>query len=167
MPPASVRAVLSAVTELVAERLAAGEPTRVQGLGTFAPRWHRERVLRRVSDGRRMAVDGSWRATFQPANPVRNRLRALTPQYHRDPEHQQAWRLAEALIGDLALYQASQVPLDLPEDAAGLEATCAAAFGGSWERARQRYLTETPDAVRATRDHLADAARRRFGADED
>lgn len=166
LPRAQVRRVVEALVGAVTDAVARGEDVPVAGLGTFGSRWGGERTVRSVHDGRKLALDGQYRPVFRPASALRDALRSRTPQLMRDPGHQRAWRLAEALVGDLALYHGHLAPTGLPADAppADVHARCADAFGESWARVRASWDAQTPEAVRAARDHLAHAARRRWAS---
>lgn len=162
LSPDQARRCLRAVTDLVNDRLASEESIRVVGLGTFRPRWRQGRVVRSVSDGRRVALDGRWLASFEPSNGLRLRLAARTPQYFREPAHQKAWRLAETLVGDLTLYHSAKLPSGLPDDPLAAEAMLLDTYDAAWRAARTRFEAEVPLEVREVRDHLLDAAQRRL-----
>lgn len=163
LPRAAVRTVLGAFVEEAEAELVAGEAVTLPGLGTLDRHWDAERTLRSVRDGRKLVLDGRWRPTFRPSERLRSALREQTPQLLRDPAHQRAWRLAETLVSDLALYHAAAVPTLAPDlDAPAVDARCASAFGPAWARARTTWAEQTPAEVRNVRDHLALAARRRW-----
>lgn len=164
VPTAQARRVLAAFVATATEALVRGDDVHVPGLGALHSRWEDERTLRSVRDGRKLALDGHFRPVFRPAAPLRDALRARTPQVMRDPAHQRAWRLAETLVGDLALYHGRLAPAGLPADATpgDVHARCTVAFGDAWTRVCLAWESQTPDAVRAARDHLAHAARRRW-----
>lgn len=164
LPRAQVRRVLVAFVATATDTLARGEDVQVPGLGTFGSRWEGERTLRSIRDGRKLALDAHFRPVFRPAAALRDAMRTRTPQVMRDPAHQQAWRLAETLVGDLALYHGRLAPAGLPDDAAPslVHARCASSFGDAWTRVCASWEAQTPESVRAARDHLAYAARRRW-----
>ncbi len=161
---AATRAVLAAFVDEVEDTLLFGEAVTVPGLGTITSHWEPERTLRSIKDGRKVAIDGRYRPTFRPAGRLRAAMRDRTPQLLKDPAHQRAWRLAETLVGDLALYHAAAAPKDLAEDTelSEVDTRCARALGPAWTRARRTLDEQTPPEVRAVRDHLALAARRRW-----
>ncbi|MDP2316945.1 MAG: HU family DNA-binding protein [Pseudomonadota bacterium] len=167
-PYATTRAVLDVLLEEVAARLAFGEPVSLPGIGVLDGRWAPERVVRSVHDGRKVAIDARYQPTFRPSAHLREVLRSRSPQMLQDPAHQRAWRLAEAVIGDLALYHEQDAPRDLKGDTdlATVNARCARSLGDAWTRARRTHDDQTSPAVREARDHLALAARRRW-ADAD
>ncbi len=166
LPTKTTRAALDAFVALVHDALAHGEDVHVHGLGTFSSRWEPERTLRSVKDGRKLAIDGRHYPTFRPSAGLRTRVRARTPQVLRGEAHQRAWRLAEALVGDLDLYNQKDAPGNLtPEtNPTEVELRCATALGAAWARARQTWCDQTPAEVREARDHLAVAARKRWAS---
>lgn len=166
VPRTTARAVLAALADQALETLSSGEPVTLPGLGVLEPRWVEERALRSVQDGRKLAIDGHYRAGFRPSTRLRGALRERTPQVLKDPAHQTAWRLAETLVADLDLYHGASAPREIPgrlslED---VDARCAACFGSAWGRARRTYEEHTPASVREARDHLALAARKRWAS---
>lgn len=165
VPKSTAQAVLDAFLDEVQSSIVDGASVTLRGIGTLDRRWEEERSLRSIKDGRKMALDGRWRPVFRASGALREALREQTPQLMRDPAHQRAWRLAETLVADLNLYHAAAVPKDLDSlpDLGAVEARCAQALGGAWTRARRTWEEQTPAAVRTARDHLAVAARRRWG----
>jgi len=163
MSQAELRRALQAVSEVAARTLAEGAPVRLPGLGTLQPRQLSARTIRSVSDMRRMRLGERWSLRFRPARPLREAVAARAPQHWREPAHQEAWRMSEALISDLALYHVAQVPR-LAEHASdeAVHRACAEAFGGLWAQVVDSYRQSVPDTVRATSDHLAAAARTRW-----
>jgi integration host factor subunit beta len=163
-----IREILGVTVEIAAEALGDGESVSLQDLGRLDCRWRGPTIVRSVSDGRRMRVDGRWVPDFRPSSVLCERLEARTPQYWRDPEHQNAWRVAEALVGDVALYDPESAPEGIgaedPDDQ--VHAKCAEAFGPSWTRARQGYDSRVSQAVRLCRDYLAIVARSRWARAE-
>ncbi|MES2638931.1 MAG: HU family DNA-binding protein [Myxococcota bacterium] len=167
-PRQTTRSVLDALRTEIEERLSAGESVTLPGVGTLTSQWIEPRTLRSIRDGRKVAIDGRYRATFRPATQLRATLRDRTPQTLLDPAHQRAWRLAETLVSDVALYHESATPQGVyaSTELVEVDARCAQAFGLAWARARRTLDAQTPPEVRAARDHLAIAARRRWATVE-
>lgn len=161
--PSTVRAVCKSLVEVLTEEIQAGRTARLPGLGSFWSAWQPERTMRSVSDGHRLVLDGRHVARFRAATALKDALRELTPQPLADPEHQRAWRLAEALVGDLVLYNPNTRPaLSGVTEPNAVHSACASTFGNGWEQARARFEREIPATVRVERDHLSMAAVRRF-----
>lgn len=143
------------------------DPTRrivLRGIGTLSATWTEPRVVRSPRDRRRIYVDGRWRLRFRVSEALRKRVEARSPQLWRAPEHQAAWRLAETLVADLALYHPDQCPtLRGAISDAEVHEQAASALGNHWQRAVRAYETDVPEGVRQACDHLASAARRRWG----
>lgn len=159
---ADARAVLLAAGEAMLQELGEGDVVPLPGLGRLRPVWRGERVIRSVQDGRKLALDGQWVAQFRPARGLTDVLEARSPRLLRDPEHQRAWRLAEALAADLRSYFPDVRPNFGPDgDAAQLESACILAYGASWVRARSRFDKDVSESIRAQRDYLILAIRRR------
>lgn len=162
----AVRDILRAMMQVVANAVVHGDEDSVhlRGLGTIERRWRQPRKVRLVSDGRQVQLDGRYSIVFKPARGLRGRLAGLTPQLWRDPAHQAARRLAEALVGDLELYHSFQVPTDLSWelDGAGVRQRCRKAFGPLWERVESTYAGQVPGDVHQEFDHLARVALRRW-----
>lgn len=160
---ASVRRVLDAAVEVMAEQLLDGETVGIKGIGTLTRRWSKGRTLRSVANGRRMWVGGRHTVRFKPSSTLRKRFEDQGDQSWRSPEHQAAWRLAETLIADLELYAPQQVPEDLDEqmDLDQVRSLCAASFGEDWKRAWETWHERVaPEVVHAA--HFTRAARRRW-----
>lgn len=159
------RAVLDAATELICARVGAGEVVPLPGLGRLAPVWRKERVIRGVADGRKLALDGHWDVEFRPGRELRETLESRSPRLLKTPEHQAAWRLAEALAADLRNYF-PQARLEISPDSTPeqVASACLLAYGAAWSRARSRFDHDVPESVRAQRDYLILAVRRRARA---
>lgn len=162
--PAQARAVLEALSAEALDALAGGEELPLRGVGALGSRWRRPRALRSVSTSQKLVLDGRFVPHFRPSAALRERLAARTPQRWRDARHQEAWALAEALVGDLALYHGAQAPanLDLDELDAEVHDRCLESFGGLWSQVQRTFQGEVSPEVRAEVDHLAQAARRRW-----
>lgn len=164
IPESRVRQVLRAEADLMVEALAQGDKVSLHGVGTICSRWRPAAQLRAIGDRRKVRIDGRWVARFRPAARLRGVLLARTPQLWRDPAHQAAWRVAETLIGDLALYHAAKAPAGLAPDAdpAAVDEACLASFGPIWTRCRATWDGKVPPEVRAATDYLCLAARARW-----
>lgn len=163
IPRDQIKEVLDALTSMVVEALAQGEEVSLRGLGAFGARWQQPRSLRSVQDQRRLVLDGRWVPRFRPASALREALLQRSPQRWRDPRHQAAWRLAEALVGDLDLYQHARAPqLDEDTPLPMVASICAVAFGATWERVIQTWNAQVPDEIRADGDHLLRVAQQRW-----
>lgn len=165
MPQSRTKLVLDTLIEVLVERVAEGDKVVLWGLGTLYSRWNESRTLRSISDGRRIRIDGRWAPQFRPSTRLRTLLAQRSPQHWRDPDHQNAWKVAETLVGDLALYHPDQAPA-LEED---VEFTtvidaCEESFGPLWQRVRLTYESQVPRNVRLTADYLGMAARARWAA---
>lgn len=161
---AQARAVLEAFVQLSADALEAGRNVPLRGLGTLSSVWRAPRTLRSVANARRLMLDGRFVPVFKPSSRLRERMASRTPQRWKDTRHQEAWRLAEALVGDLGLYHGGQAPtrLSAEELDAEVHAACAESFGPLWSHVVETYEAAVPSEVRAELDHLAHAARRRW-----
>ncbi|MCB9664127.1 MAG: HU family DNA-binding protein [Alphaproteobacteria bacterium] len=161
--PAVAREVLRSFVTVSREALVAGERVAVPGLGTLAPRWRAGRTVRHVRTGRKLSYDGRFVAHFAPSSALRQALAARSPQPLKDAAHQQARRLAEALVGDIDLYHRGQVPTLPP--GTGVEAVdvlCVERLGPVWTAARGTWDERVPERVRGARDWLAESALRRW-----
>lgn len=167
LPRSTVRVAMVTLVAVIREALGQGEDVHLTGLGTFDSRWERERTVRSIRDGQKLVVDGRWHPAFRASSSLRAHVRARTPQVLKDAAQQRAWRLAEALVGDLQLYHWRDAPAGLTPDTdpVDVDAQCARALGPAWVRARQTWSEQTPAEVQASRDHLALAARRRWVTD--
>lgn len=165
-PQQTVRDVLATCADEVQEALVRDDRVRFAGLGTFEPRWHKERVVRDIGSGRRTAIDGRRIVRFRPSTGLKDALASTAARDLRDPDHQSAWRLAEALIGDIDLYHAARTPDDLrsTHDDLEVERICTHALGDAWRRARETYSERVAPGVHDRRDYLADVARKRWCA---
>lgn len=159
------RAVLHALAQVVLDEAARGQVVQLPEIGRLRPIWRNERVIRAVLDGRKIALDGRWAVEFRPGPRLKQLMDERSPQLLRDPEHQRAWRLAEALAADLRIYHPqSMLSVTRQMQPEELESACLLAFGSAWSRARARFDNEIPESVRAHRDYLQAAVRRRARA---
>ena len=128
---AATQRVLDALVAEMSDALAEGGAVSLPRVGSISSSWRESRTLRSIGDGRKILLDGRYVARFRPAQGLRERLTGRTPQNWKSPQHQQAWRLAETLIGDLALYHPESVPKDVraEDPAEAVEARCASSFG--------------------------------------
>lgn len=162
---AEVGRVLEATTAVCIDAVQQGDSVPLGGLGSLRPRLLRPRTIRSIADMRRMRLGRRWTVRFRPSTRLRRALGSLASQDWRQPEHQQAWRLAETLVADLDLYHGKLAPELAPQAGDELVHTaCESAFGGLWIRVRDSYCTRIPPHVRSRQDYLADAARQRWAA---
>lgn len=159
-----VRNVLAAIGDVAVEELVEGGTIPVPRVGRISATWRAATVIRSVSSARRMFVDGRYVARFKPSSDLREALANRAPQHWRDPAHQAAWRHAETLVADLALYHGASAPHDLPAEAPPeqVDAACKAAFGSLWDQTRRAWAERTPPAVLESADHLARSALKRW-----
>lgn len=162
---AAVSRVLSALGEVVHTSVAEGETVPIPSVGKIVTSWRGPRVLRQVKNGRKMRIGGRYVAQLRPSGKLKETAANRTDQSWRDPAHQKAWRLAETLIGDLALYHEDKIPqLADDQDLRSVEDACASALGDAWRRARTTYESDVPSPVRAAKDHLAQTAREHWSS---
>lgn len=157
---AAVSRVLAALGQVVQDAVAEGVEVPIPAVGKIVTTWRGPRVLRQVSNGRKMRIGGRFVPQLRPSGKLKETAANRTDQSWRDPAHQKAWRLAETLIGDLALYHEDGLPSldgDL-EDMRAVDAACESALGDAWRRARSTYEKDVPNDVRRTTDHLAQTA---------
>lgn len=166
LPATTVRGVLDAAVDVITEQLAAGQAVRLNRLGTLATRLTPARTVRSVANSRKLHIGERYLVRFRPTRHLREAANSSRPALWRQPEHQAAWRLAETLVADLALYHRTQEPRGIGGTLSDGEvrAACASAFGRPWGEAERSYIERVPEEVRAAHDHLADAARRRWSA---
>jgi integration host factor subunit beta len=167
LPAKTIRQVMDAFVEITLESVTNGEDVRVRRIGTISRRWRNPSVRRSISDQRKMMLDGRWVPRFRPATELRDTLAGLTDQSWKDPRHQAAWNLAEALVGDLLLYHAELAPSCKQSVAPdSLERRCAEAFGPYWDRVVQTFRRDVPEDVRQGRNYLGVVARRHLAPTE-
>ncbi|MCB9676416.1 MAG: HU family DNA-binding protein [Alphaproteobacteria bacterium] len=135
----TTRAVLVALVEVARERLASGDSVALRGLGTLERRWSKGRVVRGISDKRRMWIGGHFVPRFKPSTTLREAL--ASDESWRSETHQRAWRLAETLIDDLDLYHKGLAPSGIASDLApeAVEERCAEAFGSHWDQVSRTW----------------------------
>ena len=157
---AATRAILEEFIHTTHEALAEGDTVRLRGLGSFSSSWRAGRTFRSVRDSRLIKVDGRYNARFRSAKALRERLANLSPQHMQDPRHQEAWRVASALVGDLDLYHGDRAPklLRAQQAPSDVRARCSTCFGSLWQSVVETYETKVPSDVRDQRDHLAEVA---------
>ncbi|MEZ4320316.1 MAG: HU family DNA-binding protein [Myxococcota bacterium] len=157
------REVLNAFVDVSTQQIVDGERVVVRGLGTLGTRWVGSRTLRSVSDGRKLRLDGRHVAQFRPSRSLKQSLVKQSPQLWRDERHQKAWKVAETLVADLALYHPTQAPkLDADAPSTTIQDACSASFGPLWARVRTTYEAQVPAEIRASKDYLALAAHSRW-----
>ncbi len=166
LDPQLIRDVLGVAMEVSVAALARGEEVNLRRLGTLKTTWRAQQVVRSIHHERRMLIGGRYTVRFQPSRGLKQQVAARTPQHWRSEAHQSAWRLAETLISDLAMYHRERAPRDLDPELpdAQVDARCRAAFGALWDGARRALGQGVPEQVRAEVDYLAQAARRRWAA---
>lgn len=164
LPREDVKRTLDALRAVIEEVLSSGGEVQLRGLVTIGARWTEARALRSVSDQQRLVLDGRWAPRLRAADTLRAVLMRRSPQRWRDPRHQAAWRLADALVGDLDLYHRAQVPaLDPSASFADIARDCADAFGTTWERVLATWTEQIPAEVREEGQQLLRVALQRWG----
>lgn len=160
----TTRRILDTMAEVLVSRIAAGEEVTLRRVGTLGGAWRPPRQMRSIADRRTIRVDGRFVPRFRPAEALRRALTARTPQLSRGPEHQEAWRVAETLVGDLDLYHSADAPRGMKADTnpETVHVACDIAFGTLWQQVVETYESEVPEAVRMQHDYLAEAALRRW-----
>jgi nucleoid DNA-binding protein len=166
LTPTQVTRVLRALEVEVVDAVAAGEPVSLGAIGRFSVKWRDSRTFRSVADFRKIVVDGRYAVHFRVGKRLRDAAASRTPQYWRDPRHQQAWRISETLLGDLALYHRERAPRGIPADDTLAEAVLQDAFGDAWSNVRRAYEAKVPEDVRSQLDHVLRSARARWGSSE-
>lgn len=161
VPRTQVRAVLKALAEETREQLQSGENVSVRGLGTWSRAFRKGRVVRSVSNRRKMWIGGRHRVRFRPTRSLQEAIDQGDAAW-RSEDEQKAWRLAETLLDDLELYHADQVPdsLDAAADASTVEDACRKAFGAAWEQAEHTWDSRFGDRVKTR--YLGLVAQRRW-----
>lgn len=158
-----VRSVLDAFEQAALDALGRGEEVSLKGIGKLDVKEQSPRAIRRIDDQRKFYLGRRFKARLRAAAPLKRALETLTPGDWRDPAHQAAWRKAETLVGDLALYHGARAPeLDPEQPRAELRTQLASAFGSVWDRVVRSYDSEVPVAVRDGSDLLVEAALRRW-----
>lgn len=160
----TVREVLRTMVDVSLSALTEGEEVHLHGLCTVSSRWQEPRTLRSVHDQQTLLLNGRFVPRLRPAARLRRHLADRTPQHWRDPAHQNAWRVAQTLIDDLALYSAGAEPaLTTDSPHADVHRACAVTFGPLWNQVLHTYNREIPEPIRQEYDHLAHAARQQWG----
>ncbi|MEZ4316259.1 MAG: HU family DNA-binding protein [Myxococcota bacterium] len=164
VPRETTRKVLVSFIRVATRWLGESRDVQLRGFGTFTSRMASSRVVRSVSDQRKMYVGARLVARFKTAAGLRQALASSGDDGWRTPEHQAAWRLAETLIGDLDLYHGNDAPEDLEGSlgAPQVEAACAKAFGAAWRQVESSYAERVPRGVIDETHYLGIAARRRW-----
>jgi DNA-binding protein HU-beta/integration host factor subunit alpha len=163
LPKDQVRVVLDAASDETLQAIARGEAVRLGKLVTLESVIRSPKVIRSVSDARKVLVGERATVKVRPSAALQRAAASRVNESWRDPAHQEAWRLAEALVGDFELYRWA----DLPKvDAEGAEellrARCREALGEAWRQAEERFDASVPEEVRSQRNYLLDAVRRRW-----
>ena len=156
------RKALEAMRSAVTQELSQGGRVVIFGLGSLSTRQRSARSIRNVRDFRKMYIGERTSVVFKPASALKRAVAGGEAVWKR-PEHQAAWRMAEALVGDLALYHGDRAPSGLAEQAdEAARSRCGEAFGELWQRVLESYAAEVPETVRQEHDYLAGAARGRW-----
>ena len=167
LPREEVKRTLEALRAVIEDVLTLGGEVNLRGLFTIGARWTEPRSVRSVSDRQRLVLDGRWAPRLRPSDGLRDLLMQRSPQRWRDPRHQVAWRLADALIGDLDLYHRAQVPvIDRRATLDDIARDCAQAFGPTWDRVLTTWTEQIPAEVREEGQHLLHVARQRWGVED-
>lgn len=166
LPKAAVRRVLAATSAEVRSALMGGDTAAIAGLGRFDVLQRPARAIRSVTDSRKLLVGPRHSARFRASGAMRDAVAHLDDPTWSSPEVQTAWRTAETLVGDLALYHGAQAPQSLDEDAPDevVLNVCSKAFGPMWGQVERTFSERVDAAVRERKDLLASAARRRFAS---
>lgn len=163
LPITSVRKILQTAMEVSVEALTRGEEVPLRGVGVLSARWKPPRVVRSVANRRKLRIDGRFVPRFQPSRSLRQALVERTEQTWRDPAHQEAWRVAETLVGDLDLYHPDKAPrLAGDEEHEDVHKVCARSFGRLWNQVETRFAGQVPENIRVHGDYLAQAALARW-----
>lgn len=159
VPKKDTQRVLTALVHETLDALTQNDEVLVRGLGTFETRWRAHRVLRSVSSGAAIRLDGRYVPRFKPSTRLRRILAAQTPQLWQDPTHQAALDVADGLFAALP-------PVPPPRDIEGdealteIDALAAAAWGAAWTSARAQFTAQVPAEVREVRDYLTVVVRK-------
>lgn len=159
---ASISRVLRALAEVATDCVVQGDELRLSQIGTVSSRRRAPTVVRGIHNGRRMLLGERFVPSFKPAVALRRAAARRAPQHWRDPAHQDAWRLAESLIGDLELYHSARPEIAEQSETKAIVAACHAAFGEDWVRVVQTYESAVASIVRETSSYLIDAVRERW-----
>lgn len=166
MSRSDARRALEAFREVVTDELADSGHVVLFGLGTFRTRRLAPRSIRTIREFRKMYLGERATVGFRPASALRRRVSEGLATHWKDPAHQAAWRLSEALVGDLELYHGKKAPKGLEGDDDAIRASCATAFGSLWDRVVSSYDRDVSSEVRGEHDHLAAAARAHWSSTE-
>lgn len=162
---AAVKRVLDALRDEVATQVENGESIVIPGVCTIGSTFREARVIRQIHNGRKLQIGGRHVARIRPSARLKRAAASQTPQYWKQPEHQAAWKKAEVLVADVALYHQGEPPAltaSTPDDET--RAICAETFGDSWSRAEATYDAAVDPTVRDDhkQDYLAGSARERW-----
>lgn len=148
-PEKVVRDVMNTAMGLAIERAVAGGEVTLKGIGVLASRWRKPRAVRSVVDQRKVMLGGRHVPLVRISRSLKARMADRSPQTWRNPEFQQAWRMAETLVGDLDLYHPDRkpsIPLEANDEA--VLSLCQQSFGGLWRRVVRTWDKEIPAALR-------------------
>lgn len=166
LPKSTVKRVLDAMVEVAFESIRDGDSVLFKDLFTVKSRWRARRTMRSIADGHRFFMDGRFSVKLRPSARLKRALLARTPQLWRDAAHQEAWRVASTLVGDLDLYHRQRAPKNLSEDMSDeqVEQACAQSFGPLWARVKRTYENKISEEVRAQQSYLVLAAVQRWSS---
>lgn len=159
VPRKDTQKVLTALVHETLEALTNDDAVLIRGLGTFETRWRAHRVLRSVSSGEAIRLDGRYVPRFKPSTRLRRILAAQTPQLWQDPAHQAALDVAEAQFKAL---KAAPPPREIEgdEDLGQIDQLAAQTWGAGWTKARAEFVSKVPAEIRDQRDYLAVVVRK-------
>ena len=159
VPRKDAQRVLTALVHETLDALTNNDEVLVRGLGTFETRWRAHRVLRSVSSGEAIRLDGRYVPRFKPSTRLRRILAAQTPQLWQDPAHQAALDVAEGLFKGLKSAVAPR-EIEGDEELSDIDQLAATTWGAAWAAARQEYISKVPAEIRDQRDYLTVVVRK-------
>jgi nucleoid DNA-binding protein len=160
LPRSTVHSVVTAAVQTIQTNLTEGEPVRIHGLGTFSRGWRNRSTVRSMATRQKLMVGGRHTVRFKPAKRLKDALMSLSDQSWRDKTHQDAWRQAEVLIGDLDLYATDRPRIKADMSNEDVTQACERALGQAWSQATITYRERVAAEVDADMAYLLDAARR-------
>lgn len=159
---AAVHRVLQALGRTIQDAVERGDSVPLPGVGRVTTAWRGPRVVRHIQTGRRTRIGGRHVPVFRPSSALKEGALSRTDQSWRTPDHQKAWRLAEALVGDLELYHGDATPTLSDDDPTAVRSACASALGEAWRKAEAAFENDVPASVRDQNDYLATIAFERW-----
>ena len=147
LAPEQIERAIAALGSVARRHLDAGRSLTVPGLGV-------------------VSVGPTHEVRFEADAQLQATLRRKPPAWWNDPAHARARRLARTLVADLALYRQDRVPtIESAMADPVVDARCVEALGPWWREARRTFVAAVDAETRAQCDHLAEAARQRWGAE--